>query len=264
MKKALHKLAKSEPDIVLLDLKLKNEINGLDLLLNIRTNPRLEQTSVIIMTAYPEMVQASEVNAELILYKPVDINQLVDLLNRFGTFRNQFKQRPFIDKLTGAYNKDFFIARLEHAINHARRRYDFIFASIMLYPVLVNNTGLKIDKSLLVQVAKRLNHQVRLTDTVARPAGTTFCTLLEDIKSPQNVQIVIDRIEDNVCGAYDWFGQTVLIAIYLGAVVYDRHYNKPEEILKITQDTLSAARASTDNKHLIVPTYGQPPINRLN
>ncbi len=74
-KQGLSRLAATQPDMILLDMRLGVEIGGEDILYQIRSNPRLDQTRVIVITAYPSMAEPITNLADLILLKPVDVDQ---------------------------------------------------------------------------------------------------------------------------------------------------------------------------------------------
>jgi len=131
-KGALYKLAFSEPDLVLLDLRIGHEIDGEDILLQIRTNPRLDHTSVIVISAYPEMTPLVAELADLVMVKPVEVGQLQNLSRRFSGYRSKPDRMHINDPLTGLYNRNFFYTRLEHAMQRAKRRPDFLFATLVL------------------------------------------------------------------------------------------------------------------------------------
>ena len=69
-KDAFAQLAVGEPDLILLDMRLGYEIDGKDILYQIRSNPRLDQTRVIVFTAYPTMADDIETLADLTLLRP--------------------------------------------------------------------------------------------------------------------------------------------------------------------------------------------------
>ncbi len=56
-KQALSRIAVTQPDMILLDMRLGLEIGGEDILYQIRSNPRLDETRVIVITAYPAMAE---------------------------------------------------------------------------------------------------------------------------------------------------------------------------------------------------------------
>jgi CheY-like chemotaxis protein len=87
-KEALDRLAFSAPDLILLDIRLGIEISGEDILYQIRSNPRFDKTRVVVITAYPRMAEPITELADLILVKPVEINQLKNLMQRLGLPRS--------------------------------------------------------------------------------------------------------------------------------------------------------------------------------
>lgn len=78
---ARERLAEIVPDLVVLDLHLPN-VDGDDLLKQIRADGRLCSTQVIITSADPLMAEAVGGQAELVLIKPISFRQLRDLAAR--------------------------------------------------------------------------------------------------------------------------------------------------------------------------------------
>jgi diguanylate cyclase (GGDEF)-like protein len=266
-KEALNQLATSEPNLALLDLRIGHEIDGEDILLQIRTNPRLDHTSVIVISAYPDMAPTVAELADLVMVKPVEIEQLQKLAARLSNFRGKPDKMHINDPLTGLYNRNFFFTRLEHAMERAKRRPDFLFATLALsvdpQDRLNGENGNGVSKFLLREVAGRLQPSFRPTDTTAFLYDKTFATLLEDLRFPQDIQVVIDRIEKKIIPPYQIQNQTVELSYNLGAVVHDRRYRGPEELLQKTEETLKLAHRYRRNSHLIVPEYGGAPREQL-
>ncbi|MBN1148714.1 MAG: response regulator, partial [Anaerolineales bacterium] len=128
VKEALSSLAVSNPDLVLLDLRLGSAIGGEDILYQIRANPRLKDTQVIVITGHPSRAKKIAPLVDFILPKPIDIKQLKSIISGLDSSEPASKRDYFCDPVTGLYNKDFYYSRLEHAIERAKRRPDFIFA----------------------------------------------------------------------------------------------------------------------------------------
>ena len=113
-KVAVEHLSKSKPDIVLLDLKLPG-VSGIDILEMMNADEHLKHVPVVVITAY--QVQTLPVNPELILIKPVNIEQLSDLILRICPTEKSMDSLPY-DALTGApynssnydvYGRPFFV-----------------------------------------------------------------------------------------------------------------------------------------------------------
>ena len=266
-KEALNKLAISEPNLVLLDLRIGREVDGEDILLQIRTNPRLDQTSVIVVSAFPEMEHLVAEMADLVMVKPVEIEQLQRLSVRLINYRGEANRMHINDPLTGLYNRSFFYNRLEQAMQRAKRRPDFIFGALALRidaqdrPNGDNGNGF--SKFLLREVAGRLQPNLRPTDTTAFLYEKTFAALLEDLRYAHDIQVVIERLENKIIPPYQIQNKTVQLSYNLGAVIHDPRYPGPAELLQTTEETLQLALETRKNCHLIVPEYGGAPLEQM-
>ena len=75
---ALAWLAITVPDLVVLDLNLPPHVSGIMVLQHIRADLRLSDTRVIVVTGHPDLVENVRDQADLLLIKPVDVNQIGD------------------------------------------------------------------------------------------------------------------------------------------------------------------------------------------
>src|SRR5690606_24347381 len=98
-KDAMERLGSLTPDIVLLDLQLPR-MSGLDILKNIRSEERLKNIPVVVITAYAPMADTLPVEPDLLLLKPVDINQLSNLVQRLQATQGALNE-PSHEKTTG-------------------------------------------------------------------------------------------------------------------------------------------------------------------
>ena len=78
---ALARLAATVPDVVVLDLHLPR-VEGIDILRQIRADARLAETRVIVVTGDPPAAEGLQDLADLVLIKPVGLDQLSDLATR--------------------------------------------------------------------------------------------------------------------------------------------------------------------------------------
>ena len=79
--KALDRLAEIVPDIVLLDINLPH-VSGLEILTQIKADPRLTHTKVVVVTANPHAVTELDDEVDMVLIKPVGFQQTRDLFAR--------------------------------------------------------------------------------------------------------------------------------------------------------------------------------------
>jgi DNA-binding response OmpR family regulator len=85
-------LSSTTPEVVVLDLHLPR-VSGKDVLGHVRSNERLVDTKVIIVTADPRMAETLQDQADLILLKPIGFGQLRDLAARLG-YASPGRQQP--------------------------------------------------------------------------------------------------------------------------------------------------------------------------
>jgi DNA-binding response OmpR family regulator len=79
--RAFERLSSTTPDVVVLDLHLPG-VAGTDLLRQIRTDPRLKETRVMVATADERLAETLQEEADLVLLKPISFRQLRDLALR--------------------------------------------------------------------------------------------------------------------------------------------------------------------------------------
>lgn len=80
---ALARLSVVVPDVVLLDLNLPH-VSGGEILHQIRADPRLGETRVIIVTGAPQRAETLHNEADMVFIKPVGFNQLCDMAARLA------------------------------------------------------------------------------------------------------------------------------------------------------------------------------------
>ena len=78
---AVARLADVVPEVVILDLHLPG-VAGDEILRQIRTDARLAETRVIVITAYTALAKTLQEEADLVLIKPVSLNLLRRLVAR--------------------------------------------------------------------------------------------------------------------------------------------------------------------------------------
>ncbi len=76
-------LAEIVPAMIVLDLHMP-KVSGDVVLKHIRSDPRLKQVRVIVVTADARFADALQFQAELVLLKPISFSQLSELAKRFA------------------------------------------------------------------------------------------------------------------------------------------------------------------------------------
>lgn len=235
-KAGLYRLAISQPDLVLLDMRLRSEIGGDDILLQIRSNPRLEKAYVIVTTAYPDLIGPVKHLADLVLFKPVAVDQIRDLASKMAGLHAAETPHYFRDPATDLYNRQFYLARLEQAVERAKRRSDFLFATLYFTfetagPHEPKLTPYERQESMR-PVAERIRNSFRPTDTLARWNGEHFATLHEDLKHPDNVNVLVRRLEDEMAEPCEIVGRPRRLAPCFQSILHSRQLQDYDQILE--------------------------------
>jgi diguanylate cyclase (GGDEF)-like protein len=264
-KEALIMLSVSDPDVILLDMRLGFEISGEDILYQIRSNPRFDNTRVVVITAYPTIAEMVTNLADLTLIKPVEVDQLKTLVERLDTLEVAPKHLPFRDPVTQLFNKEFFYSRLELAVERTKRRQDFYFGVAILSVAIDNENDLRLDvqKAILGEVAARLKRYLRPTDTISRFSGRKFATLNEELKNPTDIRVVTNRMLEILAEPVRVGNETFKLVTSIGAVVYNRRYKEPRAIVAAAERALDVAKISGQASVCIVEEQPVSPNNPL-
>jgi PleD family two-component response regulator len=244
-KQALSRIAVTQPDMILLDMRLGLEIGGEDILYQIRSNPRLDETRVIVITAYPAMAEPITNLADLILLKPVDVDQLKTLASRLAVLGDHTRRYHFRDPVTDLFTKEFFLTRMELAYERARRRTEFLFAILVFSFTIASPDTSKLDETeweaLLRLAANRMRKYYRPTDTIARLNSEQFATLHEDLKNPEDLQVLIQRLRDGLSDPFELGDHQYHLVLSIGAAIYSPKYDQPVELLEAARQAWELA-----------------------
>jgi len=241
---ALNRLAGSAPDIILLDMRLGSDIGGEEILYQIRSNPRFDATHVVIITAYPSTIDNISELADLILVKPVEVEQLKAMIAGIAEVDDFSRVMIFRDPITQFFTKAFFMTRLELALERRRRRPDFLFAvfafTLYLAESDITMLGSERQTAFLREFSHRLRSQLRPIDTIAQVSNIKFYTLHEEIHSPDNVAVIINRIQDILAEPFMVGSQSILVKAHFGVMVSGEEHTDPEGIINAVEKSLQS------------------------
>jgi PleD family two-component response regulator len=244
-KGALSRIAVTQPDMILLDMRLGLEIGGEDILYQIRSNPRLDETRVIVITAYPAMAEPITNLADLILLKPVDVDQLKTLASRLAVLGDHTRRYHFRDPVTDLFTREFFLTRMELAYERARRRVDFLFAILVFSFTAKPQDGGKLEEqdwdALLRLAANQMRKYYRPTDTIARLNSEQFATLHEDLKEPEDLQVLVQRLRKGLVDPFQLGDRQFNLELAIGAALHSPKYDKPVELLEAARQAWELA-----------------------
>ena len=173
------------PKVLICDIVLP-DIDGIEICRQVRADPTLDGTYVILITAYDgngRKHTALNAGADDYLSKPWDPEELKARLRnglRFVRLQERLEQAAQTDSLTGLWNHSHFRTLLKHEFMRTRR-YGGHVALLMLdldHFKAVNDTyGHETGNKVLQKTSQYLKRVVRGTDTVARYGGEEFAVI---------------------------------------------------------------------------------------
>jgi diguanylate cyclase (GGDEF)-like protein len=210
-----------------------------------------------VITAYPHMAAPIHDLADLVMLKPVEVENLQSLSSRLTQIRP--KSYMFRDPVTNLYTARFFLTRLEHAFERMKRRPDFLFATIVIEFEVESNDANQLyyaDKEQLLKViAGKLTKNFRPTDTFGRIDGERISALYEDLKQPQDLQVIAERLRSELLGEYEVNKRRLQVTPYIGAALNDQRFEQAEHILQAAIQALDKACAAGTEGFLLADPF---------
>ena len=242
-KVAVEHLAKSTPDIVLLDLNLPG-VSGGEILSFMDGDERLKNVPVVVITAHAHLVETLPVEPDLVLIKPVNIEQMRELILQICPTDKSMESLPW-DVLTGVYNRSFFKARLTYTLERTKQLHQNKFA--VLYLELGKSTkinylfGAEYNKRVLQDSAALVKTILRPTDTIAR-LGDIFMILIEDVSSHDIPILIGSRIQSRIRKYLSKLENELQVRANVGIVLCGEEYVSLDDILQDAEKALDMAK----------------------
>ncbi|ADQ85801.1 EAL domain-containing protein [Methylovorus sp. MP688] len=160
-------------------------------------------------------------------------------------YQERIHHLAYFDTLTKLPNRALLIDRVEQTIAEAER-HAYPFGLIMLdldrFKEINDTLGHTLGDVLLCEVASRLEKCVRPYDTVARLGGDEFGILVSEMRVPEN----ITRVADKVLQAFDQpfvvDGHDVFVTASLGIAAYPSDSQAVDDLLKYADSALFHAK----------------------
>jgi diguanylate cyclase len=160
------------------------------------------------------------------------------------------RRHALYDALTGLCNRTMFYDRLKHALHQAGRNgwlVAVLFLDLDGFKSVNDSLGHLCGDLLLKKVAARLNAAVRKTDTVCRLGGDEFTILLADMKTKENVELIVQNIISLFSAEFVLGDKELLITASMGISLFPEDGDDPETLLKEADSAMYSVKASGKN-----------------
>ncbi len=154
------------------------------------------------------------------------------------------------DPLTNLPNRNLFADRLNQALINAHR-FNRETAVILLdldrFRIINDTLGPPVGDEILVEIARRLNLQVREGDTIGRRSGNEFGFVMANISHERDVIALAQRMLDAITVPFAVGGQSIVITASIGISVSPRNGSATDTLLKGADAALLRAKRAGRN-----------------
>jgi diguanylate cyclase (GGDEF)-like protein/PAS domain S-box-containing protein len=167
----------------------------------------------------------------------------------------EIEKLAFFDPLTLLPNRRFLLDRLQRGLASSERRGNngaIFFVDLDNFKTLNDTQGHRLGDLLLVEVAKRLRHCVRLEDCIARLGGDEFVVLLEDLSTDLNeaaaeAESIGQKILDEIGKTYLLDGFEYHCSASVGVTLFSGRGDDVDELLKRADAAMYRSKAAGRN-----------------
>ena len=254
-KQAIASVKENRPDVILMDIGLKGEMDGIQTAEQIRSQYSIP---VIFLTAYADekTLERAKIAAPCgYLTKPFEETDL-RIAIEVGLYRAKLEsEREALikelassaahDDLTGLPNKTLLCDRFDIALAHAQRkntRLAIMSLDLDRFKTVNDTLGHSVGDKLLISVASRLTRMVRKGDTVSRIGGDEFVLLLWEVDHKDNAIKIAQKLLDNFRQPFIIDEHRLNITVSIGVALYPEDGKDLEVLLKNSDDSLYRAK----------------------
>ncbi len=159
--------------------------------------------------------------------------------------RDHQKKRAIHDALTGLPNRDGLRLVFDQALARSDRQEQLLavgFLDLDDFKPVNDTYGHAAGDDLLQEMARRLQNAVRRTDTVARLGGDEFILLLEGLRSMDELDLVLARLQATITQPFRIHGEVVSIRASLGLTLYPFDEGDADLLLRHADQAMYAAK----------------------
>jgi diguanylate cyclase len=247
---ALQSAAEERPDLVLMDINLQGEMNGITAAEEIRSR---FQIPVVYLTAYADENTLRRVNATKpfgYIVKPFEEKNLHTTI-QLAFYRHQY------DSLTNLPNRLLLREKLSVVLDNQKELLGFLPVVTLSLDKInrINSTlGHDIGDSVLCNIADRLTNCIENINIVARLEAAEFALVLEPVEKKQDAASIAQNILDIVSQAMIVQDSEVYVTASMGICLYPHDGAGGDELLKNAYTAMYQSQQKGGNKYQFYTT----------
>ena len=174
------------------------------------------------------------------------------------TVRKQMEQRLVYmathDELTGLPNRTLLMEKINQCIEHSQsiqRKAAVAFIDIDRFKGVNDSLGHNIGDTLLKNVAHRLSSCIRDKDILSRWGGDEFVLLLPDLKSYDEVSVIVKRCLDSLRAPFEVDEHCIMATASIGVSFYPKDGHLAQNLLKNADSAMYHAKSEGRNNYQV-------------
>ncbi|WP_426359320.1 diguanylate cyclase domain-containing protein [Pseudocolwellia sp. HL-MZ19] len=274
----LKKLETESFDVILLDYEMP-EIDGIEMIIEIRSKPNLGNTAIIIVSASLDSsvaLNCIEAGAQDFIPKSsitqVKLYQaIIHSRKRFEMEQKMYESYLSVktmaekDPLTGLHNRYFFDENLQMMIAASQRSntaIGMLALDLDNFKHINDSMGHEAGDLLLKEVVARIKRCLRVNDGFARLGGDEFAITLSNINAISEINMVTDRITNAFKEQFELSGKKVTCTMSIGAALYPNDAPSGSELVKCADIAMYRAKQGGKNGVCFYESHYQAEFNR--
>lgn len=165
-----------------------------------------------------------------------DTNEaLVNEINERCRIESNLKHIAHHDSLTNLPNRLLLDARLNHAIEQAKRsdlQVALIFIDLDHFKTINDSLGHSAGDELLIAVSRKLLNCIREGDTVARLGGDEFIIIIEQLHDISDLNPILNKIMRATSSTVSIREHELVISASLGISIYPDHGDSADALMR--------------------------------
>jgi diguanylate cyclase (GGDEF)-like protein/PAS domain S-box-containing protein len=153
----------------------------------------------------------------------------------------------FHDSLTGLFNRNLFLNRLQRLLWVARRKESPQFSVVLMgldrFGGINDGLGREIGDLIMKKASQRIEKKMRPGDTLARTGGDEFAILVENALTQSDTVHLVQSIQEEFKAAFSADASEAFLTISAGIVNGTQEYQVPEHILRDAGIALGKAKS---------------------
>ncbi len=223
-----------------------------------------------------ELAQKELLDNQLVLEETVEqrtkelteMNEiLVNEINERRRIESNLKHIAHHDNLTNLPNRLLLNARLDHAIERAKRdklQVAIMFIDLDRFKTINDTLGHDVGDKLLIEISKRLEHCIREDDTVARLGGDEFIMIIEQVHDIGDLDALLKKIMKATSEPVPINEHRLTISASIGVSIYPDDGTTAEHLMRNADAAMYYVKENGRHKyHFYTRELTSPAYDRI-